>query len=142
MFKVQNIDLMLKKSHTQKYMFSKYKFFRIGVLHVRYLIHVFNFFKIYILFRTCISLPIHCYFSLKPIHISKIVCYLKKTVRKMSFVLGRSTERSSLLYYRPSRSAAVTSRFPKYVETESRRRSAMHVRQKNTSRIRTKPKVT
>jgi len=86
---------MFKKSHTQKYTFSKIQVFRIGVLHVRYLIHVFNFSKI--------LFPIHRYFSLTAIqNISKIVCYLK-TVRKMFFDLGRSTDRSTVAYYKPTR---------------------------------------
>jgi len=36
----------------------------------------------------------------------------------------------------------VTPRFPKYVETESRRESAMYIHKENTPRIYVKPKVT
>ena len=36
----------------------------------------------------------------------------------------------------------VTPRFPKYVETGSRRESATYIREENTPRIHAKPKVT
>ena len=37
-------------------------------------------------------------------------------------------------------SISITSRFPKYVKIESRRESATHIREENTSRIHAKPK--
>ena len=100
--KVQNIDLMLKKLHTQKYTFSKIKVFIVLVFYMLGTLYMFLIFpKLYILFRTCISFPIHCYISLKIIqNIFKIVWY-SKLLRKTCFGPGRSTERSTVAYYRP-----------------------------------------
>ena len=51
---------------------------------------------------------------------------------------------SSLLVRRHTlrEAGAVTPRFPKYVETESRRESATYIREENTQRIHAKPKLT
>jgi len=60
--------VVLKKIHTQKYTFQKYKFLAIlGWLHVWYLYMFHEFSNFYIKFRTCILSLILCYFTLKPI---------------------------------------------------------------------------
>jgi len=49
---------------------------------------------------------------------------------------------NKLLVIKRSQTLSVTPRFPKYVETESRRESATYEREKNTQRTYSKPKVT
>jgi len=46
-----------------------------------------------------------------------------------------------LRHLEPSRSKPVTPRFPKYARAETRRKSAMYIREKNTPRIHAMPKV-
>ena len=41
-----------------------------------------------------------------------------------------------------NKNKSVTPRFPEYVEMESRRESAMYIREENTPRIHAKPKLT
>ena len=62
-----------------------------------------NFPEFYVHFRTFISFPIHWYLFLKPIqNILKIIC-ISKTIRKICFGPGWSTEQSIVAYYMPRR---------------------------------------
>jgi len=82
-------------------MFLKKQVFIVVVFCMLGTWYIFSIFsKFYILFRTYISLPIHCYISLKIIpNIFKVVCY-SKILKKNCFGPGWST----VAYYRPERS--------------------------------------